>query len=229
MPLHKLRVSAAELGVGRRVEASLGELDAPQALAVTLFEATPAGFTWRPTTMRALTRRRDARAGRRSALGIGPPSLEPVPDENWVALRNLPCRRSLPAGSSCTAAMTATGSAAVALPSRSRPARRSAPATMPRPRYAWRHSTVLVRRRHFARVATSAAARACSPSPPPRVLRAARVSAADNDPWRRRSPATTRGSTARRRVRVLDARGFDHPALRARRSTWCSPTSCPAP
>ena len=44
MSLFKLRVSAVDLEAGRAACAALGALDAPGALAVTLFEALPAGF-----------------------------------------------------------------------------------------------------------------------------------------------------------------------------------------
>src|SRR3972149_4225302 len=44
MPLFKLRVSASDLAAGRAAADAIGELAAPQALAVTLFEAMPPAF-----------------------------------------------------------------------------------------------------------------------------------------------------------------------------------------
>ena len=85
MPLHKFRIEVASLEAGNRAAALLAEPPAPQALAVTLFELKPPTFVVeayydRAPSLDAI----DAQlAGRR---GLGTPSLEAVPDANWVAL-----------------------------------------------------------------------------------------------------------------------------------------------
>jgi ribosomal protein L11 methyltransferase len=215
MPLHKLRVSAAELGVGRRVEASLGELDAPQALAVTLFEVKPAGivveaYYQAEPALDVVTR---ALAG--LGDGIGAPSVEAVPDENWVALSqaSLPpiaAGRFLVHGSHDRARMGW---------------RRAAIEIEAGEAFGTGHNATtalclealdgLVRRRHFARVADLGCGTGVLAIAAARVLPAARVSAGDNDPIATAiARDNARLNRVGARVRVLDARGFDHPALR---------------
>src|SRR5258708_696190 len=86
MTLYKLRLSAADLEIGEAAAALLSELDAPGALAVTLFESGPASFLVEAyyDTQPSLA---DMKAAL-SALGarLGEPVLEAVPEQNWVAL-----------------------------------------------------------------------------------------------------------------------------------------------
>jgi ribosomal protein L11 methyltransferase len=86
MSLFKLRVSAVDLEAGRAACAALGALDAPGALAVTLFEALPAGFV-----VEAYYDGEFSRAALDEVLAplagtLGALSVELVPEQNWVAL-----------------------------------------------------------------------------------------------------------------------------------------------
>src|SRR6185503_5089148 len=84
--LFKLRIGAGDLASGRAAAGIIGELVAPEPLAVTLFEDKPPAFVveayWDAEPALALIV--DALAG--LATNLGAPSLEAVPDENWVAL-----------------------------------------------------------------------------------------------------------------------------------------------
>jgi ribosomal protein L11 methyltransferase len=85
MPLLKLRIETPDLAAGQAASEVLDALD-PAPLAVTLFELSPPRYAVeayyeRTPALPNLARRlaeRDARMAR--------PSLEEVPDENWVAL-----------------------------------------------------------------------------------------------------------------------------------------------
>lgn len=85
MALFKLRIEAADADAGRTAAGRLGELVAPEALAVTLFEARPPRFTveayWDTRPPMAMLARTLA-----DVVGLGTPALEAVPDLNWVAL-----------------------------------------------------------------------------------------------------------------------------------------------
>src|SRR5262245_49532749 len=82
--LFKLRIAAADLAAGRAAAGILGELIAPEPLAVTLFEDKPPAFVveayWNAAP--AL----DAIANALAGLSLGDPLLEVVPEQNWVAL-----------------------------------------------------------------------------------------------------------------------------------------------
>jgi len=84
--LLKLRIHAADLAAGQAAAGAVGELVAPEPLAVTLFEDKPPAFVveayWDAEP--ALGAIAEALA----ALGadLGKPSLEIVPEQNWVAL-----------------------------------------------------------------------------------------------------------------------------------------------
>jgi len=85
MPLFKLRIEAADADAGRSAAGLLGELIAPEPLAVTLFEAGPPHFM-----VEAYYDTPPALDGIATALaelaGVGAPLLQEVPDLNWVAL-----------------------------------------------------------------------------------------------------------------------------------------------
>ena len=85
MPLFKLQIEAADAEAGRSGAGLVGELIAPEPLAVTLFEATPPRFLIEVyyATRPQLELIAPALAG---LTGLGTPSLEEVPDHNWVAL-----------------------------------------------------------------------------------------------------------------------------------------------
>ena len=84
--LFKLRIGASDLAAGRAAAGLLGELVAPEPLAVTLFEDKPPAFVVEAyyDAEPALSAIAAALAG--LAAKLGTPSLEAVPDENWVAL-----------------------------------------------------------------------------------------------------------------------------------------------
>src|SRR5262245_20737904 len=86
MPLFKLRFGPAARAAGRGAADLLSELPQPRALAVTLFESGPATFVveayYDPQPpLAVLTGALASLAGT-----LGAPTLEAVPDQNWVAL-----------------------------------------------------------------------------------------------------------------------------------------------
>ena len=85
MPLFKLRIEAANADVGRSAAGLLGELIAPEPLAVTLFEARPPCFT--VEVYYEVRPQMEVIGPALAALGgLGIPSLDQVPDLNWVAI-----------------------------------------------------------------------------------------------------------------------------------------------
>jgi ribosomal protein L11 methyltransferase len=84
--LFKLRIAAADLATGRAAAGILGELVAPEPLAVTLFEEKPPAFVveiyWDAEP--AFDTIAKALAG--LATKLGTPLLTAVPEQNWVAL-----------------------------------------------------------------------------------------------------------------------------------------------
>ena len=228
--LFKLRIGAGDLATGRAAAGIIGELVAPEPLAVTLFEDKPPAFVveayWDAEP--ALAAIVDALAG--LAAKLGAPSLEAVPDENWVALS----QAALPP--------VAAGRFIVhgSHDRRHFAARRHAVEIDAGEAFGTGHNAttalcleaidLLARRRRFRRVidlgcgsgvlAIAAArtfpGRACSPSTTTR----------SPPPWR----APMRGSTA-----SPAAYASSTPRASAMRwcaarspSTWCSPTSSPA-
>jgi len=85
MPLFKLRIAVADLATGERAVGALGAADAPVPAAVTLFE-DGAAFSVEAYYDAAPDLAAVAGVLGRLGAGLGPPALEPVPDENWVAL-----------------------------------------------------------------------------------------------------------------------------------------------
>src|SRR5438477_12790627 len=90
--LFKLRIGASDLAAGRAAAGLLGELVAPEPLAVTLFEDKPPAFVVEAYYDAAPALEVIAAALAGLAAKLGTPSLEAVPDENWVALS----QRALP-------------------------------------------------------------------------------------------------------------------------------------
>jgi ribosomal protein L11 methyltransferase len=85
MPLFKLRIEAANADVGRSAAGLLGELIAPEPIAVTLFEARPPFFT--VEVYYEVRPQMEVIGPALAALsGLGLPSLDQVPDLNWVAI-----------------------------------------------------------------------------------------------------------------------------------------------
>ena len=85
MPLFKLRIEAADADAGRSAAGLLGELTSPEPLAVSWFEARPPRFTVEAyyAAAPALALLEPILAG---IAGLDAPTLEDVPDLNWVAL-----------------------------------------------------------------------------------------------------------------------------------------------
>ena len=217
MPLFKLQVSASDLAVGRRAADALSELAAPQALAVSLFEAKAPAHV-----VEAYYDSEPARGTIIEALaaigpGLGVPTIEALPDANWVAV------------SQASLAPIAAGRFIVH-------------GSHDRSRFAFRRRAIeidageafgtgynatttlclealdaLTRRRRFARVLDLGCGTGILALAAARALPGARVLAADNDPI---ATGITRENAhlnrLARRVRVIDATGLAHPLLRGR-------------
>jgi len=216
MSLFKLRFSAAGLEIGRAAADLLGELAEPQALAVTLFEAPPAGFVVEayyagPPSLAAVT-------GAVAALGsgFGPAQVEAVPEQNWVALS----QSSLPP--------VAAGRFLVhGSHDRERIGiRRTAVEIEAGEAFGTGHNATtalclealnrLTRRRRFTRVLDLGCGTGVLAIAAARVLPGACVLAVDNDPLATAvARSNARLNRVGHRVRVVDAAGFAHAALRA--------------
>src|SRR5262245_6553753 len=86
MPLHKLRIRAADLDAGRSVSGLLGEALTPEPLAVTLFEDTAPEFVVEAYYEHPPSASDIDRALAHLGTRIGSAELEAVPDANWVAI-----------------------------------------------------------------------------------------------------------------------------------------------
>jgi ribosomal protein L11 methyltransferase len=86
MPLHKLRIEAADLQAAQRAADRLADPAAPEALAITLFELAPPAFVVEAYYDRAPSLEAIAGLLTGQRAELGPPSLEEVADANWVAL-----------------------------------------------------------------------------------------------------------------------------------------------
>ena len=215
MPLFKLSCRAPGLDAGRAAADLLGELAAPTALAVTLFERGPASFLVEAyyETEPSLGAVVDALSALRN--GLGEPALEAVPDQNWVALS----QASLPP--------IAAGRFLVhGSHDRSRVgARRTSIEIEAGEAFGTGHNATtalcleavdrLTRRRRFARVLDLGCGSGVLAIAAARILPCARVLAVDNDPVATDiARANARLNGVGGRVRVLDASGFAHPLLR---------------
>ena len=215
MSLFKLRIGAADLEAGSAAASLLTELDAPQALAVTLFESGPSAFV-----VEAYYDARPSLAAIAQALSplqdrLGAPVLEPVPDQNWVALSQaaLP-----PVAAGRFLVHGAHDRARVG-------ARRTAIEIEAGEAFGTGHNATtalclealdrLTRRRQFTRVLDLGCGSGVLAIAAARVLPGASVLAVDNDPLATAiARENARLNGVRRRVRVLDAAGFAHPLLR---------------
>ena len=86
MPLFKLRIRVADLDAGRSVSGLLGEVIEPAPLAVTLFEDERPAFVVEAYYEHAPSASRSIARSRISARASAAPSVEAVPDANWVAI-----------------------------------------------------------------------------------------------------------------------------------------------
>jgi ribosomal protein L11 methyltransferase len=219
MPLHKFRIEVASLEAGNRAAALLAEPPAPQALAVTLFESKPPAFVVEAYYDQAPSLDIVARLLAGQDAGLGTPSLETVPDANWVALS----QAALPP--ICAGRFIVHGSH-----DRARFAmRRCAVEIEAGEAFGTGHNATtalclealdaLVRRRRFARVLDLGCGSGVLGIAASRALPAAHVLASDNDPIATtiaRDNARLNRVTAR--VQIVTAAGFAHPGLRRART-----------
>jgi ribosomal protein L11 methyltransferase len=214
MALFKLRIEAADADAGRTAAGRLGELVAPEPLAVTLFEAGPPRFTveayWDTRPPMALLAGALADVG-----GLGPPSLEAVPDLNWVALSQaalppIEAGRLLLHGSHDRARFAL---------------RRTAIEIDAGEAFGTGHNPTtagclialdaLTRRRSFRRVLDLGCGTGVLAIAAARLLSDAQVFAVDNDPIATAvARANARLNRTGRRLTILTATGFAHPRLR---------------
>jgi ribosomal protein L11 methyltransferase len=214
MPLFTLRIVAADLAAGRAAADALGELAAPHALAVTLFEdklpqhVIEAYYDTEPpleATAHALA----------PIAGLGPPTIEALPDQNWVAV------------SQTALAPVAAGRFLVH-------------GSHDRHRFAFHRRAIeidageafgtgynattalcleavdaLARRRRFGRILDLGCGSGILAIAAARAWPQARILAADNDPIATSiARANARLNRVARRVEVIDAAGLAHPQLR---------------
>lgn len=218
MPLYKLAIEAADLDAGRRVLRLLEEAAAPAALAVTLFELSPPRFAVEAYYDHAPVLEEIERRLAEHAAELGKPSLEAVPDQNWVALS----QAALPP-------ITAGGFIVHGSHDRTRFAmRRLAVEIEAGEAFGTGHNATttlclqalddLTRRQRFAHVLDLGCGTGVLAIAAARVLPAVRVLASDSDPL-----ATTiarenaRLNRVASRVRIVAVTGFNHPALRRAR------------
>jgi len=213
--LFKLRIGAADLATGRAAAGIIGELVAPEPLAVTLFETKPPAFVVEAyyDAKPALAVIADALAG--LAANLGTPSLEAVPDANWVALS----QAALPP--------VAAGRLIVhgSHDRRRFAARRHAVEIEAGEAFGTGHNAttalcleaidLLARRRRFRRVIDLGCGSGVLAIAAARTFPGARVLAVDNDPLATAvARANARLNRVAGRVRVLDGSGFDHAIVR---------------
>ena len=214
MPLHKLRVEAPDQATATQVADLLGAPSAPAALAVTLFELAPP--TWVAEAYYdpapSLADLQQALAACRGCLGQ--PSLEALPDANWVALS----QAALPP-------VRAGRFIVHGAHDRSRFAmRRSGIEIEAGEAFGTGHNATtvlclealdaLIRRRRFARVVDLGCGTGVLAITAARALPRARVLASDNDPLALGiASENARLNRVGARVETVLAAGFDHPAL----------------
>jgi len=214
MPLFRLRFGPAPLAAASSAADLLGELTAPSALAVTLFESGPEGFV-----VEAYYDARPSAADLADALRTLPaPTLEAVPDQDWVAL------------SQAALAPVAAGRFLVHGRhdrERTRP-RRTAIEIEAGQAFGTGHNATtalcleaidrLVRSRRFTSVLDLGCGTGVLAIAAAQANAGARVLAVDNDPVAAAIARTNvRLNSQGQRVRVVDATGLAHPRLRGPR------------
>jgi ribosomal protein L11 methyltransferase len=217
MPPHKLRIEAADLETGRLLSQRLEELDSPAALAVTLFAAGAPRFLVEAYYDHAPAAG-DIEAALAGIAGLGPPRLEAVPDENWVALSqaSLPpvaAGRLVVHGSHDCARFAMRARALEIEAGEAFGTGYNATTAL-----CLEALDALAKRRAFARVLDLGCGSGVLAIATARLLPAARVLAVDNDA---RAVAIARENArlnrVAARVRVLEAAGFAHGRLRGER------------
>jgi len=215
MPLYKLRIEARDLAAGRTAASILESEAAPQALAVTLFELKPPAFVVEAYYDEAPSLDAIARLLAGHGAGLGKPSLETVPDANWVALS----QAALPPIRAGTFVVHGSHD-------RARFAmRRVAIEIEAGEAFGTGHNATtalclealdaLVRRRRFASVLDLGCGSGVLGIAAARALPAARVLASDNDPVATAiARDNARLNRVAARVHIITAAGFAHPGLR---------------
>ena len=217
MALFKLRIEAADADAGRTAAGHLGELMAPEPLAVTLFEAQPPRFTVEAyfdtqPPMAVLV------ATLADIVGLATPSLEAVPDLNWVALSQaalppIEAGRLLVHGSHDRARFALRQSAieidaGEAFGTGHNPTTAGCLVAL----------DALTRRRSFRRVLDLGCGTGVLAIAAARLIANAQVFAVDNDPIATAvAGANARLNRVRRRLTIVTATGFAHPTLRRAR------------
>lgn len=215
MPLYKLRVDAADLAAGKTVADLLGEGPAPEPLAVTLFEQKPPAFAVEAYYDAAPSLEVIARLLAGQAAGVGKPSLQAVPDANWVALSQAalpPIRASrfVVHGSHDRARFTMQRLAIEIEAGEAFGTGHNATTAL-----CLEALDALVRTRRFARVLDLGCGSGVLGIAAARSLPAAQVLAGDNDAVATAiARENARLNGVARRVRVLTAAGFAHASLR---------------
>jgi ribosomal protein L11 methyltransferase len=215
MPLYKLRIEAHDLAAGRMAVACLEGEAAPPALAVTLFELKPPSFVVEAYYDRAPSLDTVARLLAGQDAGLGTPSLETVPDANWVALSQAalpPIRagRFIVHGSHDRARFAMRCCAVEIEAGEAFGTGHNATTAL-----CLEALDALVRRRRFARVLDLGCGSGVLGIAASRALPAARVLASDNDPVATAiARDNARLNRVTSRVQVLTAAGFAHPGLR---------------
>jgi len=219
MPLFKLRISASGLAAGREAADAIGELAAPQALAVTLFEAVPPAFVVEAYYDAEPPRDPIAVALAAIGAGLGAPTIDAVPEQNWVALSQaslapIVAGRFIVHGSHDRHRFTLRGRAIEIDAGEAFGTGYNATTAL-----CLEALDDLARRRRFARVLDLGCGTGILAIAAARALPDARVLAVDNDPVATAvARANARVNRVARRVRVVDAAGFDHPLLRQARA-----------
>jgi ribosomal protein L11 methyltransferase len=213
--LFKLRIHAADLATGRAAADIIGELVAPEPLAVTLFEDKPPAFVveayWDAEP--ALAAIVEALTG--LAAKLGAPLLEAVPDENWVALSQ---RALSPVGAGRFLVHGSHDRQRFA-------ARQHAVEIDAGEAFGTGHNAttalcleaidLLARRRRFGRVIDLGCGSGVLAIAAARAFPGACVLAVDNDPLATAvARANARLNRVAARLRVVDAAGFDHATVR---------------
>ena len=215
MPLHKLRIEARDLATGRTAASCLDGEAAPRALAVTLFELKPPAFVVEAYYDQAPSLDAIARLLAGQDAGLGQPSLETVPDANWVVLS----QAALPAIRAGTFIVHGSHD-------RARFAmRRGAIEIEAGEAFGTGHNATtalcldaldrLVRHRRFAHVLDLGCGSGVLGIAAARALPAAHVLASDNDPIATAiARDNARLNRVAARVRIITAAGFADPGLR---------------
>ena len=218
MTLHKLRIETADLETGRRVADLLGTPPAPEVLAITLFELAPPEFVVEAYygDVPSLETIESLLAGQ--GAGVRRPSLDSVPDANWVALSQAalpPIRagRFVVHGSHDRAQFAMRRHAIEIEAGEAFGSGHNATTAL-----CLEALDALVRQQRFARVLDLGCGSGILAIAAAHALPAARVLASDNDPL----AITIANDNARlnrvgHRVRVFQASGFTHVALRCAR------------